>query len=445
MNLESTAKGALDELTREGVAGEIFLEDGRSTRVAVSDGKIEALEERRDRGAGVRVFEGGRAGFSFTADLSSGGIAQVVSRAREIAALVASDDGNRLPEDPGVPATGMTLLDPALAGVAIDRKIALALDVEREARGADRRVSGVREAAYQDFTTSCYLANTAGLTLGYAVSRAALTIELAASEAGESQVGWHGDWRTGCEGLDPSLVGREAARKATVKLGAEAAATKRAHVVLSPEVTASLMGELSALFSAEAVLKGRSLLADRIGSKIASDVVTLVDDGRHPRGYSSTPVDGEGVATRENVLIANGTLTGYLHSVYTSVRMGLPVTGNAGRGGYTSRPGIAATSFYLRPSGVPEKDLIAGVTDGFYVMEVMGLHTISAVTGDFSIGASGLKIESGRFTGPVDRMVVAGNILDLLGSIEAVADDLRYQMSGVGSTLLLRGIAVSGR
>ena len=219
----------------------------------------------------------------------------------------------------------------------------------------------------------------------------------------------------------------------------------RMAVLLSPEVTASLFGELAALFSADAVLKGRSLLAGKAGDRIASSNVTLIDDGRHPEGYASAPVDGEGVASRETVLIDRGVLRGFLQSAYTAARMGTSLTGNALRGDYCSRPHISRTNLYLRPTGVSAEQLLRGVSDGVWVMEVMGLHTINPVTGDFSLGASGLRIESGRLTAPVDRMAIAGNILELLGSVEAVADDLEFLVIGPGATVLLRNLAVSGQ
>ena len=436
---------ALAEIRRAGCEGEIYIEQSRSTKVSVSGGKVECLEVREDRGAGVRLFDQGRAGFSFTAELAAPGIASAIERARSIATVVASDPANRLPADPGQPFPDMRLFDPRLAEVPVRRKIEMALGAEEAARAAEQRVSGVRESSYQDVSGSYHLANTAGMESSFCLSRAHVSVELKATEGDESQTGWHAGWKLGAEGLDPASVGREAARKAAAKLGARPAETGRMTVLLSPEVTASLFGELAALFSADAVLKGRSLLAGKAGDRIASSNVTLIDDGRHPEGYASAPVDGEGVASRETVLIDRGVLRGFLQSAYTAARMGTSLTGNALRGDYCSRPHISRTNLYLRPTGVSAEQLLRGVSAGVCVTEVMGLHTINPVTGDFSLGASGLRIESGRLTVPVDRMAIAGNILELLGSVEAVADDLEFLVIGPGATVLLRNLAVSGQ
>jgi PmbA protein len=445
MNHAEIAARALAAVRRAGCEGEVFLEDGRSTKVAVSGGRVESLEERIDRGAGVRVFDRGRAGFSFTGDLSDAGLEAAVARAREIAELVAADPANRLPEDPGEPAPGLDLADPGLAAVPIARKIEIARAAEASARAADPRISGVREAAYQDATGTYWIENTAGLRRTHTQTRAVVAIELAATQDGEAQTGWQGGWKTGAEGLDPAAVGKDAARKAVAKLGASPAATGRTAVVLSPEVTASLFGELSALFAMDAVLKGRSLLAGKEGERIGSDAVTLVDDGRHPLGYATTPVDGEGVASRETTLLEKGILRSYLTDGWSSAKSGKPLTGNGLRGGYGVRPMIGRTNLCLRPTGGTASDLLARAGAGVYITEVMGLHTVNAVTGDFSIGASGLAIESGRLGGAVDRMAIAGNILGLLDSVLAVADDLQFLLFGPGNTVLLGDIAVSGR
>ena len=435
---------ALAALRREGCEGEVFLELSKATKVAVSGRVVESLEVREERGIGIRAFKDRRIGFSFTADLSSEGISRAAARAAEIAALVEPDPANQIPRDDREPQP-LELLDRRLAEVPIARKIELALATEEAAFASDRRVSHVRQSAYEDGVWTVAVANTAGLAREATMSRAVLSIELKATEGEAAQTGWHAAWGRGVEGLDPAGAGREAAGKATSKLGAMPATTARMAVVLSPEVTASLLGELSVLFSAEAVIRGRSLLAGRIGQPIANARVTLVDDGTHPLAIESQPFDGEGVATRRTTLIENGVLRGWLHSSYTATRMKESVTGNALRGGFASRPGISKTNLILRDTGVSAERLLAGVTEGVYVMEVMGLHTINAVTGDFSLGASGLRISSGRLAGPVDRMVIAGEVLGLLSSIEAVANDIQFLVSGPGATVLLRNLAVSGQ
>jgi PmbA protein len=145
------------------------------------------------------------------------------------------------------------------------------------------------------------------------------------------------------------------------------------------------------------------------------------------------------------MLIEAGELRGFLHSSYTARRMQVEPTGNAMRDSYTSPPRIDSSNLYLKPSGATRRDLMGSVSEGVYVTEAMGLHTIDPITGDFSLGASGREVRGGRLGAPLDRMGIAGNVLQLLGSVLGVADDLRFFPGGHGgSTVLLEGITISG-
>ena len=215
-------------------------------------------------------------------------------------------------------------------------------------------------------------------------------------------------------------------------------------MVLDPEAAAGLFGALAGLFSADSVLKGKSLLGGRVGEVVASPSVVLVDDGAIVGGSSSAPVDGEGTPTRANVLIEGGRLRGYFHSVFTARKMGVVPTGNGIRGGYGGSPEPSPTNLYLRPTGVSRGALLASIVSGIYVTDWMGLHTVNTTTGEFSLGAAGMAIENGVLTSGVDRMAIAGNVIELLKSIEAVADDLVFLVAGGGATTLLRGISIGG-
>jgi PmbA protein len=178
---------------------------------------------------------------------------------------------------------------------------------------------------------------------------------------------------------------------------------------------------------------------------VGSHRATILDDGRLSGADHAAPYDAEGVATRCTLLMEGGVLKGFLHSTYTSVRMGAAPTGNAWRSGYMSAPHISPSTLYLQPTGLSREALMMEAGDGVYVTEVMGLHTIDPVSGDFSLGASGLTLKGGRTDAPVDRIGIAGNILDLLKSIAGVATDLRPMPGGgAGSSTLLTGITVAG-
>lgn len=443
---DSSLDRALAAARACGVAGgEAFLEDHSVFSVSVSGGKIENLETQDVRGVGLRLFDHGRVGFTYTADLSDQGLRDAVDIARTLLAHSDPDDAHRLPETDFSDTPEPEIYDPLVARVDPQEKIRAARRVEEAARAADSRVTRVRQSKYTDVVGRVEVANTSGLRRSFPFSRVYASIEVNAEQRSELQSGWYSDFAVRFPSLDPMHIGREAARRAVQKLGATSTATRRANLVLDPIVAASLLESISPALHADNVLKGKSVLAGRVGRQVAGPKVTLLDDGRLQGGDHSAPYDAEGVATRCTMLIEGGVLKGFLHSTYTSLRMGAAPTGNAFRQSFKSPPRISPSTLYLQPTGTARESLMAEAGDGIYITEVMGLHTIDPISGDYSLGASGMTIKSGRPDAPVDRIGIAGNVVDLLMSIAGVGSDLRFMPGGgAGSTTLLMDIAVSG-
>jgi PmbA protein len=197
------------------------------------------------------------------------------------------------------------------------------------------------------------------------------------------------------------------------------------------------------MLDAESVLKGRSLFADKMGQKIASCALTLTDDGRLPGGLGSLPWDGEGAATRRNVLINEGVLGLYLHNLRTAAEMGAATTANASRG-TAGNPGIGTFNLFPQPGGNSGESILAKMQSGVLITEIMGLHTVNPVSGDMSVGASGIRIRGGALAESVDRMTFAGNLRDLLLNIVEVGNDLRWYGQSAGATMLLDEMTLGG-
>lgn len=433
----------LEQLHAAGVEGEIYIDRSSTTTITVHEDRIESLVQRSSHGAGLRIFSEGRVAFTFTSDLGRDGLQRAIAAARDIARYTKRDDANVLPSISSSP-SALVNRDPRVEKTPISEKVQIARSVERAARSESPKIQKVRESSYQDFYGTVSIANTRSGRLTHEASRSYAGIELAATDGHQSQTGSCVGWALGPAGLDPSAVGREAARRGLRKLGARQPATGRTTVVLDPEATAGLFGALAGLFSAEAVLKQRSLLAKRLHEVIANPKVTLIDDGGIAGGYASAPVDGEGIPTSETVLIEAGRLESFFHSVFTAEKMKTRPTGNGVRGSYAGSPEPSSTNLYLRPTGVTRESLLGSVSSGIYVTEWMGLHTVNTTTGDFSLGASGQMIENGVLGHGADRMAISGNVIDLLRSVEAVATDLTFLVAGGGNTVLLTDISLGG-
>lgn len=424
---------------------EVYVEERAVFRVTVAGGEIESLESQELKGAGLRLFNEGRVAFGYTTDLSEEGLASAAAGARDFLSCSDPDESNGLPEPDESSSPEPDNYDAMLMRIDQRQKLSLARRVEEAARGFDKQVAHVRQSLYTDVLGRIGIANSGGLRRTWPFSRAYASIDLTAEKNGETQSGWNSEFGVRFSSIDPAHVGREAARRAVQKLGAERAPTRRYNLVLDPVVTASLMDAISPVLHADNVLKGKSLLATRMGQEVGSSRVTLLDDGRIDGGDRSAAYDAEGVATRCTLLIDGGVLKDYLHSSYTSMRMGTPPTGNSYRTSFTAPPRIAPSTLSLQPTGMDRDQLLAEAGDGIYITEVMGLHTIDPISGDFSLGAAGLTLSQGRPDRPVDRIGIAGNILDLLRSIASVANDRRFVPgSGAGSSTLLTDITVSG-
>ena len=451
MSPESDADGRLIEETlamaRAGEVIEVFIENTLTRTVTVADGEAESTEDQQEHGAAVRLFRDGRVGFSFTADLSSDGLAAAVESARALSSHTRREDANQ-------PPTGRSggLVSVADGGAVATLPVDLTdrLDVARRVESAAKKHAGgrgrTRSSVAVDAAGEVAIANSGGLLHRFDWTRSWAFLELVVERDGKLQVGYESDWAANLSGIDPERIGVETARQAMTKFGATRPDSGAATVVLDPRVTAGLFETLSSALSAKSVLRRRSLFADRVGKTVASAAVTLIDDGTLQGGFATEPVDGEGSPSTRAYLIRAGKLEGYLHDTYTATHMGVPSTGHSVRDGYTSAPGVGPRNFHLEPSGITRADLLAGVDEGIYVDEVMGLHTIDPVSGDFSLGATGRSIAGGTLQGALEGFVIAGNVLPMLRSVVAVADDLRFfPGSGGGSTVLLQEVQIGGR
>ena len=168
----------------------------------------------------------------------------------------------------------------------------------------------------------------------------------------------------------------------------------------------------------------------------------MIDDGTIPGGFGSSPFDDEGVPSRRTVVIEKGVLKSYLLNTYTARKLGLKTTGNAARG-ITGNPAIGNGNFYLEKGARTPEQIVAGVKQGLYVTEMLG-YGVNLVTGDFSQGASGLWIENGELTYPVEEITVAGNLKDMLNNISEIGNDLEFRSSMTAPTLRIEGMTIAG-
>lgn len=230
-------------------------------------------------------------------------------------------------------------------------------------------------------------------------------------------------------------------------LGAVRPTTGRTTLVLDPWVTAQVLEVVGSTLSGEAVVRGRSPFADRLGETIASPMITLVDDPTNPDAFSATASDGEGLATRRNVLIDGGVLQMFVHNATSARRAGTVSTGSAVRGSYRSAPGAGCAALALAPGTATQAQLVEQVGDGILIADVAGLHSgVNPVSGDVSVGAEGLAIRGGAVAEPLREFTIATTLQRLLTDVDAVGADLEWlPMGAAGVSLVVRDVMVSGQ
>lgn len=447
--MHEVARKALARAMDTGVdQAEVYASLSTSTKIKVYQQEVEELASSTGSGVGIRVFRDNAMGYAYTADTSDASLEAAASLAAANAAVTAADDFAGLPE-PGKEAEALDIHDERLALTPLADKIELARQAEHAALSRDSRIAQVETASYAEGDLEVNLVNSLGFEGEYRETTCYAFVQTIAEQDGQMQVGISFTTGRAPYQLDPIACGQEGADRALVLLGGSQCQSMSCPVVLDPFVTASLMGVIGSVLTGEAVQKKRSLFAGLEGQAVASSQVRLIDDGRHPDGLASAPFDGEGVPTRETVLIDNGILQGFLYDAYTGRKDGKPSTGNGSRGSYRTLPHVGATNLRITGGDRSPSDIIAGIDRGFYVMDVTGIHSgANPVSGDISVGAAGRIISGGRLVDAVREVTIAGNLLEMLKGVEAVGNDNRWVPFG-GSihapTLLIGRMTVSGR
>jgi len=424
---------------------EVVVGRSTSTEVRVYEGNVEQLASATSAGIGVRVISGDRQGFAYAGSLDPDVLADTLAEARDNATFATPDEWLGLAEPDGVTVPSLDLYREGLAKISTEAKIDLAVELEKAVRAADGRITGIDAADYADGVSEGAVITTTGIRAVSRETSCYVSVSCVAEEAGDTQTGFGFSVGRMPEDLDISVAAGDAANRATRLLGATQPRSGRVTVVLDPYVTAQFLGIIGSTLSGESVLKGRSLFADRLGEEVAAGAFTLIDDATNPLAYSSSETDGEGLASRRNVLIDAGRLNQFVHNAYTARRAGTVSTANAVRG-FSSTPSVGCRALSLAPGSKLQPALLADVGDGVLISSVSGLHSgVNPVSGDFSTGAEGLRISGGSLGEPLREFTIASTLQRMLADVAAVGADIEWlPMRAAGVSLVVHDVTMSG-
>ncbi len=421
---------------------DLRFEQGRASTTQLRMGELEVLKESAGRSLSLRVFTGRRKAVLSSTEADPALLCAMAAEAVDLAGRCAVDEFNLLPEPElhAVDLPNLDLDDPAPAPEAAER-IAIAEAAEAAALALDPRIDNSQGAAYETAAIETGYFTSHGFESLRRSSRHAIWVRPVAREAGGERVTdmWSSRSRHRDDLDEPALVGAEAARRTLRKLEARESPTGRFPIIFEAPMAARVLRMLFACLAGDAVRRGRSYLAGRLGERVAAPLLTLIDDPHRHRGLGSRSCDGEGLPGTRRVFVDAGLLTAFATDLESARRLDLPPTGHGLWGG-----GVASSNLYCAPGDSGPEEIIAQTERGLLLTDMMG-SGFQAASGHWSQGCAGLWVEGGKVAYPVREATIAGNFEDLLMGIDAIGDDLDFGRGAVASpTLRVAELALAG-
>ncbi len=446
-DLKEIAADAVKRAMQGGAtAAEAVAMDGSEFSTVVRLGEVETLKESGSKGIGVRVFFGQRAASTYSSDLSPEGVKVLVESALKLAKITSEDPFSGIPEPSqlGKLEGDLQLYCDDVYSLSTADRIEYARRAEKAALDVDSRIVNSEGGTFDAAIGYKVLANSHGFVGDYQRSYCSVSaVPIAQIEGSAMQRDYWYSVANSLKKLEsPEEVGKIAARRTLRRIGARKVKTQKVPIVFENTVAGSLVGHIFEAVNGDSVYRGASYLSGKLNEKIAGENIQIVDDGTVPGLFGTSPFDSEGVPSRKTVVIENGVLKSYLLNTYTAKKLGLQTTGNASRG-LAGTPGIGPGNFFLKPGTKSLKEILADIKEGLFVTEFLGFG-VNLVTGDFSRGASGLWIENGELTFPVEEITVAGNLKDMFDNVSEIGNDLEFRSSIASPTLRIDGMTVAG-
>lgn len=446
--VDTDALSLLDDLVRKAKtagadAADAVMVDARSLSVGYRLGELEHLERSEGQDIGLRVFVGKRSAIVSSADAKPTALDELVERAVAMARLVPEDEFSGL-ADPDQLATDLPELDcfdpTELSAEQMIEMVRQAEDVARQ----NPKVVNSEGAQAGWGQSSVAVVGSNGMNLAYRGSNVSLScVVLAAGPDGGMERDYEYDTTNYVAALRaPDEIGRLAAERAVRRTGGRRMKSQRVPVIFDPRVARGMIGHVLGAINGASIARGTSFLKDKMDQQVMSEGITIVEDPHRPRGLRSKPCDAEGLPNRRRNLVDAGVLTTWLLDLRSARQLGLQSTGHASRG-TSSPPSPSATNVWIEPGTLSPAELMADITEGVYVTDLFG-SGVNGVTGDYSRGFAGFRIENGQCTTPLNEMTIAGNLKEMFRALTP-ANDLEIRFGMDAPTLRLEGVTVAGQ
>lgn len=416
----------------------VEVSEGWGLSVGVRRGKIETIEQNKDKGIAVTVFIGQRRGNASTSDFSSAALEATVEAAYNIARFTAPDDCAGLPDADTLEKQPQELKLFHPWKINADEALHLAKRCEAAAFEVDTHITNSEGAGIHAHQSHFVAGNSIGFLAGYASSRHSISVAPIAGRGAHMQRDhWYSSARNPKKLAPPEAVGRYAAERALARLHARKLTTRQCPVLFEAPLAIGLVGALVQTISGGALYRKSSFMVDSLGKTIFPAHIQLAEDPHIIGAIGSSPFDGEGVQTHKRDVVKNGVLQGYFLSTYSARKLGMKTTGNAG-----GSHNLFFTSELTKPSD-DFAAMLKKLGTGLLVTELMG-QGVNYMTGDYSRGASGFWVEKGVIQYPVEEITIAGNLSEMFQQIVAVGADTITRGTKQTGSILIENMMVAG-
>ena len=433
-------------------------------QTAIEKRQVKNCEKKFDSGVGLRVAlkkKGGYStGFSYFTDLTREAAEKIIPQTLRMASFKKPDKDFGSFQEKKLAVQVKKINDKAITRIEPEAVIDLANDLVKTA-SVDKKITTIGGRVNLS-TGRIALANSLGVSGDYSFSRYNIGGFVVAQDAGSVAVGW--DEHSDCFFDEDAayVVFKNASKNALSQLHAKAIKTEKMDLLIQPVALALLLGStLTSAVRADNIQKSQSPFAGKLGQSVASDSLSIVDDGHVPQAFGSRPFDDEGFPSQTTKIIDKGRLKSFLHNTYTSSKDRVKSTGNSLRsmGGFGTRqrysvePQIGSTNIRLAAGIKSAEDSIdavmSEVKNGVIAKGVIGAFTANPQSGEFSVALDlAYKVEKGGVSFPVKQAMIGGNIQDLLKNVSLLADDVTHigweHTSIITPTVLVKNVTVSG-
>ncbi len=426
MKYEAFKSEVFDYAARKGLKEfELFSVSSNEFEISVSKGEIERYKDAGSGGASFKVLKEGKCGYSYTERYDKTTAVKIVDDALENLSIIENADkdyiftGNASYDEIGN-------YDMLFEKLDSDKKIENTLELERKILDSDPRIKMVPYCMYMNFSSTSNISNSYGVELSHTSGGGGAFAMALASENGATKTGFSFILTDNPDSLSVDLIAKKACEETLGKLGAKSISSGKYRALLRRDVFSSFLTLFTRMISAESVQKGFSLMKGKIGEKIFDEKVTIYDKNVFKGSMFNTPFDSQGVPTTDKVLVENGILKTYLHSLKTAVKDGVSPTGNAFRRSYKGKESISPINIIVEKGDSTFEQLTEALGNGVIITDVQGMHSgANPVSGDFSLGAEGFYVENGSIVHPVEQITVAGNLLNIFKRIIGMGNDVK--------------------